>query len=142
MGSSRPASVYGPGTLALSVASPLVRRLNRLKSSTVPKPLGASIGQLIFVFATLVVGKRAEPARRSTLKFYPLKEAVKRQVEVEPGLLAVSYHVEPGGELIVHCGDDSIIDHLLAVDVAELLEVLAGELEPTGEGVAADDGRS
>ena len=94
------------------------------------------------MFATLVVGRRAEPARRRTLKFDALEEAVKRQVEVEPRLFAVGDHVEPGGELIVHGGDDSIIDHLLAVGVAELLEVLAGELKPAGEGVAADDGRA
>ena len=95
-----------------------------------------------FVFTTLVVGRWAEPARRSTLKFDALEEAVKRQVEVEPRLLTVGYHVEPGGELIIDGGDDSIIDHLLAVSIAELLEALAGELKPAGEGVAADDGRA
>jgi hypothetical protein len=38
--------------------------------------------------------------------------------------------------------DDGVVNHLIAVAVAELLKVLAGELEPAGEGVAADDSRS
>ena len=95
-----------------------------------------------FVFATLVVGRRAEPARRRTLKFNALEEAVKRQVEVEPRLFAVGDHVEPGGVLVVHRCGHGIVDHLLAVGVAEFLEVLAGELKPAGERVAADDGRA
>ena len=124
------------GRVALGQALEALEIVNRAQ------PFGRLERTADLVFAALVVGRRAEASPRRALKVDALEEAVKRQVEVEPRLFAVGDHVESGGVLVVHRCGHGVVDHFIAVGVAELLEVLAGELQPTGEGVAADDGRA
>src|SRR4051794_14520964 len=53
-----------------------------------------------FVLAALVVGGRAESPRRGGLEFNAFDEAIEREVEVEPRLLAVGDDVETGHHLV------------------------------------------
>ena len=50
----------------------------------------------------------------------PFEEAVKREIEIEPRLLAVGDDVQAGGHLIVHGGDDGVVLQFCAVGFAEL----------------------
>jgi hypothetical protein len=71
-----------------------------------------------------------------------LQKAVEREIEIEPGLLAIRDDIEPGLELVVQGGDHGIVDHFLAVGFAELVEVSAGEFEPSRERITADHRRA
>jgi len=95
-----------------------------------------------FVPATLVMRRRAKPSRRRGLQFDALEKSVKRQIEIEPRLLAVGDHVEAGLELVVNRNGDGVLDQFLAIGFAELVQILAGELQPAGKRITADDGRS
>ena len=55
---------------------------------------------------------RAEPARAGRLERDPLEVPVEREVEVEPGLLAVGDDIQPGGQLVVHGGNHRVFLHL------------------------------
>ena len=70
---------------------------------------------------TLVVRRRAEQPRRRAL-LDPLEEAVEAEVEVEPGLLAVRDHVEPGRDLVVDRGDNGVLLQLGDVRRPELVQ--------------------
>ena len=91
------------------------------------------------VTAALIVGRRAEAARQGLLQFYAFQKAVERQVEIEPRLFAVRDHIQSGGDLIVNRRDHGVFLQFGAIGFAELVEVLAGEFQPAGEGIAADD---
>src|SRR5439155_720222 len=93
------------------------------------------------VTAALVVRRRAEAPARLALRLEPGEERVEGEVEVEAGLLPVGDDVEPRTHLIADRRGDGIADRLLAVVRAEVNDVLAGELEPAGKGVAAGHGR-
>src|SRR5207249_4199797 len=84
--------------------------------------------------------RRAEAARRRRFQFDPFEKAVEGKIEIQAGLLPVGDYVEAGIELVVNCGDDGVFDQFLTVGLAKLVEVLAGKLQPTGEGVTADNG--
>lgn len=95
-----------------------------------------------FMLAALIVGGWAKAARLRVFEFDARQEAVKRQVEIEPRLLAVGDDVESRRDLIVQRRDDGIVLQFAAIIAAELIEMLAGEFEPAGEGIAANDGGS
>ena len=88
--------------------------------------------------APLVVGGRAEPARRNGLQLDPFQKTVKGKIEIEPGLFAVGNDVQARVQLIVNRNRDRILDQFLAVRFPELVQVLAGELQPAGQRIAAD----
>jgi hypothetical protein len=92
------------------------------------------------VFAALIVRGRAEPASRRAFEFDALEIAIKGKVEIEASLFAIGDDVESSGDLIVNGGNDGIFLEFGSVGFAELVEMRTGEFEPTGEGVAADDG--
>ena len=92
--------------------------------------------------AALVVRWRTEAAQRRGFQFDPFEKAVERQIEIEPRLFAVGNDVKPCFELVVNCDQDGVFDQFLAVGFAELVQVPAGEFEPTGKRVAADHCRS
>src|SRR5665213_213357 len=54
-----------------------------------------------FVFAALIVRRRPESAGRGGLQFDPFDIAVKREVEIEPGLLTIRDDVQAGGHLVM-----------------------------------------
>ena len=91
------------------------------------------------VFAALIVPGRAETASQGLPQFYAFQKAVKRQIEIEPRLLAVCDHVQSGGDLIVDRRDHGVFLQLGAVGLAELVEALTGEFQPAGKGIAAND---
>ena len=139
--SSRPASVYGPGTATFSVGPGGATRRSRSNSSTVPRPRGAASSPDDPVLRALVVRRRAEPARRFAL-LDPLEEAVEAEVEVEPRLLAVRDDVEARRDLVVDGGDHRVLLELGDVVRPEVGEVRGGVLEPARERVAADHRRA
>src|SRR5262249_7350403 len=94
------------------------------------------------VFTALIVRGRPETARQSLFQFDAFQKAVERQVEIEPRLLAISDHVQTGGDLIVNRRDHGVFLKLSAIRFPELIQMLAGEFEPTGKWIAADDGCS
>ena len=75
------------------------------------------------------------PKRRRgrALELDPVEVAVEREVEVEPRLLAVGDHVEPGRDLVVDGGDDGVVLQLGDVVGAERVEVRRRVLEPAGQ---------
>src|SRR5207244_752157 len=81
----------------------------------------------------LVVSRRPEPARRLAVALDSFEVAVEGEVEVEPGLLPVGDHVEPGRELVADSAGDCVLDELGEVVETEVAEVLARVLEPAGE---------
>ena len=89
------------------------------------------------VFAALIVPGRAETASQGLPQFYAFQKAVKRQIEIEPRLLAVCDHVQSGGDLIVD--RRGVFLQLGAVGLAELVEAKACEFQPAGKGIAAND---
>src|SRR5207302_2871756 len=89
----------------------------------------------------LVVRRRTEPPPRLALGLDPVEGAVEREVEVEPGLLAVGDRVEARGHLVAHGAGDGVLDELRDVVRTEVAEVLARVLEPAGERIAADHRR-
>jgi hypothetical protein len=93
-----------------------------------------------FVFSTLIVSGRSEASQRRTLEFDALKITVKGEIEVESSLLAVGDDIKTGRHLVVNGSDDCVFLKFRAVGFAELIEVVAGEFEPAGEWIAADDG--
>jgi hypothetical protein len=92
------------------------------------------------VFAPLVVGRRAKAPGRRAFQFETFEVTVEGKVEIQAGLLSVSDNVESGGDLVVNGRDDGIVFQFGAVGLTESVEVLAGELEPSRERVAADNG--
>jgi hypothetical protein len=95
-----------------------------------------------FVFATLVVCGRAKTTRLCGFEFEAGQKAIKRQIEIEPCLLAIRDDIEAGGNLIVNRCDDSIVLQFAAIIASELIEMLDGEFEPAGKRIAANDGGS
>jgi hypothetical protein len=91
------------------------------------------------VLAALVVGGGSEAAGGVGFEVDAFEVAVEREVEVEAGLLAVGDDVEAGAELVGERARDGVVLEFLEVGVAELVEVLGGELKPAGKRVAADD---
>jgi dihydropteroate synthase len=89
--------------------------------------------------ATLVVGGRTESARRRGFEIDAVDEAIKGEVEIEPGLFAICDDIEPGVELIVEGDEHCIVDKFLTVSGAELVEMSGSELQPAGKRIAADD---
>ena len=138
----RPASVYGPGTLAFSCGPGGASSCRRRHSSSTPSPFGAASSPTICVAAALVVRGRAPAAARLVLQLDPLEERVEREVEVEARLLAVGDHVEAGAHLVADRGRDGVARRLLEVVGPEVVDVLRHELEPARERVAADDRRA
>ena len=92
------------------------------------------------VFATLVVGGRTESPWGRGFELDALDVAVKREIEIEAGLLAIGDDIQPCGQLVVKRGDDGIVLNLCAVGRAEFFEVGGGEFKPGGKRIAADDG--
>ncbi len=90
------------------------------------------------VSAALIVRGRAEPAAGLVVELEPVEEGVEGQVEVEARLFAVGDDVEAGPKLVADGRPDGVAGRLLAVVGPELGEMLAGELEPAREGIAAD----
>ena len=133
--------MYGPGTLAFSLRSG--RRDAAQPLELVDGAEAARRGELAgdAVPAALVVRRRPEAPRGRVLELDPFEVAVEREVEVEPRLLAVGDHVEPGGDLVVHGRDHGVLLQLGDVVRAELVEVRRRVLEPARERIAADDGR-
>ena len=64
---------------------------------------------MIAMLAALVVRGRAEPPRRRGFEFDALEVSVERKIEIEPRLLAVGDHVQPGRDLIVHGRDHRVV---------------------------------
>src|SRR5438876_11429361 len=91
------------------------------------------------MFAALVVSRRTEKAARPRFQRNAAQKSIERQVEIEPGLLAIGDHIEPGGNLVVHRGADGVVQRFGQVVFAELLHVQRDELEPAWKRVAADD---
>ena len=73
------------------------------------------------VAPTLVVRGRTEAPPWSLLELEPVEVRVERQVEVEPGLLAVGDHVEPGAHLIRDGRGDRVSHRLFAIVGAEFV---------------------
>ena len=92
------------------------------------------------VSAALIVGGWTEAAGGGGFEFEAIEEPVEGEIEIEPGLFAVGDDVKAGLKLIADGDADSVIDQFGAVGATELVEVLAGEFQPPGEGVTADDG--
>jgi hypothetical protein len=83
----------------------------------------------------LVVRRRPPDAPGRVLQLEPFQVGVEGQVEVEPPLLAVADHVEPGAHLIHHRRQGGIARRLLEVVRAHLLRAAGDELQPPREGV-------
>jgi hypothetical protein len=67
------------------------------------------------------------------------KKSVKRQIEIQPRLFAVGDDVQSGRRLIVNGREDGVFLQLRAIGLAELIEMLAGEFQPAGKRVTAND---
>jgi hypothetical protein len=92
-----------------------------------------------FVFSALVMRGRTKSARRSIFEFNALKIAVEGEIEIEARLFAIGDDIEAGSHLVMDGGDDGVFLKFGAIGFADLVEVRAGEFEPTGERVTADD---
>ena len=64
------------------------------------------------MLSALIVSRRSELARCSGFEFDTVQIAVKRQIEIEPSLLAVGDHIQPGRDLILNRDNDRVILHL------------------------------
>jgi hypothetical protein len=84
--------------------------------------------------------RRTEAPRRGGFQIDAFNESVEREIEIQPRLLAIGDDIKPGVQLVLDGDADRVINHLAAIGFAELVEMLAGELQPAREGVAADDG--
>ena len=136
--------MYGPGTLALSAGPPAQAPAaagEPLKLVDRAEPArGAAAPPTTLCLPRWSCAGRPEPPRAGGLQVDPLDEPVERQVEVQPGLLAVGDHVQPRRELSATA--TVIASSWSSRDVvgAEAVEVLRRELEPAGKGLGADDG--
>src|SRR5262245_20006822 len=91
------------------------------------------------VTSSLVMRGRTEPARRRAFAFQAIQVRVKGKVEIEARLFAVGDDVEAGAYLIVECGNDGVLLQLSAVVGAEFIKIGAGEFQPAGQGITADN---
>src|SRR5262249_47313049 len=94
------------------------------------------------VFTALIVRGRPETARQSLFQSDSFQKTEERQVKIERRLLAISDHVKTGGDLVVNRRNHRVFLQFSAIRFAELIQMLAGEFEPTWERVAADNSGS
>ncbi len=90
--------------------------------------------------AALVVGRGAEASGGCAFQVDALEKPIEGQIEVQAGLFTIGDHIETGRDLVVQGDGDGIIDEFCAVGGSEFVEGAAGKLEPSREGVAADNG--
>ena len=95
-----------------------------------------------FMLAALIVRGRAEAARLRGFKFNAGQEAIERQVEIQPRLLAICDDIESGCDLIMNRRDDGIVLQFLAILAAKLIKMLHGKSEPAGKWIAANNSGS
>jgi len=88
----------------------------------------------------LVMRGGAEPPRRVRFQFDAFQIAVEREIEVQSGLLTVSDDVQSGLNLIVNRSGYGIVLEFCAINIAKLIQMRAGELEPAWQRITADDG--
>ena len=91
------------------------------------------------VLSTLIVSGWTKPSRRRPFQFDSFKKAVEGQVEVEPRLLSVGDHVQPGGGLIRDGNTHGIVDEFFPIGLAKFRKVVAGKLKPARKGIASND---
>src|SRR5262245_39320390 len=94
------------------------------------------------MFPALIMRGRPKTTRLRRFQLDPFEEAVKRQVEIEPGLFAVRDDVQSGGDLVVNRRYHRVFLQFSPIRRAELIEMLTGEFQPAGKGITADNGCS
>jgi hypothetical protein len=92
--------------------------------------------------STLIVGWGSEPAEGLTLQIQALQETVKRQVEIQAGLLAIRDHIQPRVNLIPNRYRHRIVYQLRPISFTKPVEMSTGKLQPSRERIAADHGRA
>jgi hypothetical protein len=80
------------------------------------------------VLASLVVRWWTESSRRRWLQREPIEIAIKREIEIQSRLLAIGNDIQPGGNLVVNCGNDRILLKFVTIGIAKLIEMLTGKL--------------
>src|SRR5262249_51855545 len=90
------------------------------------------------VLTALVVSGRTETAARPGFQRNAGQKSVERQVEVEPGLLAIGDHVESGSDLVVHRGGNGVVKRFGQIVLTELIHVQGEELKPGRKRIAAN----
>ena len=78
------------------------------------------------LLAALIMSRWAEPAGRGGLELDSLDVPVKREIEIEPRLLAVGDYLEAGAKLVADGDADRVVDEFGAIGPAEAVEMLAG----------------
>jgi hypothetical protein len=88
------------------------------------------------------MGGRTETPSWCALQFDPFEIAVKRKVEVQAALLAISDYIESRGKLIMYRRQDGVLLQLGSIGFTKLVEVPASEFQPARQRITADDGCS
>ena len=88
-----------------------------------------------FMFAPLIMGGRSEASGRRSLQLESFEKSIEGQVKIKACLFAVGDHVQACLQLIAHCNGHGILHQFGPVCFAELVQVLAGELQPGRERV-------
>src|SRR5205809_118450 len=89
--------------------------------------------------AALVMGGRSKATWWRGLELESFEKSIKREIEIEPRLLAIGDDVKSGLHLVVNRDGDRVVDEFFAVRFAKLVEILAGKLQPAGKRITADD---
>ena len=92
--------------------------------------------------AALVVRRGTEPPGDDRLGIHAVQESIERQVEVQARLFPIGHDIQTSRPLIVQRTHHRIVLRLGKVGGSESIEVLGGELQPTGKRIAADDRRA
>jgi hypothetical protein len=90
------------------------------------------------VFATLIMSWRPKPTRGRLLQFDSFKETVERKIEIQTSLFPVGHNVEAGGQLIVQRCDYGVVLKFGAISRPKLVEVAAGQFQPSRERITSD----
>jgi hypothetical protein len=69
------------------------------------------------------------------LQIDPFDETVKREIEINPGLLAIGDDVQAGRHLIVDRSDDGVVLQFGDIVGTEAIQILYGKLQPAWKGV-------